>query len=136
MLLFSDLEMKLKRSFKIQQNNRNPTVGERYSDSGRWRDLISYWIFGMCNNYGYVIMLSAAHDIIKSLDSNGQVSFLLAHVSWYCIQMCCLINFRIFLLGFYAIGSKATWKSANLSGYECRCHSVSWYYSSACYQFA
>lgn len=28
----------------------------------------------MCNNYGYVIMLSAAHDIIKSLDSNSNVS--------------------------------------------------------------
>uniref|UniRef100_A0A1B0AKK2 Battenin n=1 Tax=Glossina palpalis gambiensis TaxID=67801 RepID=A0A1B0AKK2_9MUSC len=34
--------------------------------SGRslWRDLCAYWILGLCNNYGYVVMLSAAHDII------------------------------------------------------------------------
>lgn len=34
------------------------------NDPGRWRDLTAYWILGLCNNYGYVVMLSAAHDII------------------------------------------------------------------------
>ncbi|XP_969480.1 battenin-like [Tribolium castaneum] len=29
-----------------------------------WRALISFWIFGLCNNYGYVVMLTAAADII------------------------------------------------------------------------
>uniref|UniRef100_T1PIM3 Battenin n=1 Tax=Musca domestica TaxID=7370 RepID=T1PIM3_MUSDO len=33
-------------------------------DKSLWRDLTSYWILGLCNNYGYVVMLSAAHDII------------------------------------------------------------------------
>ncbi|CAJ0933107.1 unnamed protein product, partial [Mesorhabditis belari] len=28
------------------------------------RNILAFWIFGMCNNYGYVIMLSAAEDII------------------------------------------------------------------------
>ncbi|XP_012230607.1 battenin isoform X1 [Linepithema humile] len=32
----------------------------------RWRNLIAFWILGLCNNYGYVVMLSAAHDILKS----------------------------------------------------------------------
>lgn len=64
--------MKLKKLFKGQQ--ANVAEEEKFKDSARWRDLISYWIFGMCNNYGYVIMLSAAHDIIKSLDSNDNVS--------------------------------------------------------------
>ena len=27
---------------------------------------VSYWIFGLCNNFPYVIMLSAAHDILTS----------------------------------------------------------------------
>jgi battenin len=27
--------------------------------------IVSYWFLGLCNNYGYVIMLSAAHDILK-----------------------------------------------------------------------
>ncbi|KAJ6646498.1 Battenin [Pseudolycoriella hygida] len=33
-------------------------------DRGLWRDLLAYWILGLCNNYGYVVMLSAAYDII------------------------------------------------------------------------
>jgi len=37
-------------------------------DRGLWRDLTSYWILGLCNNYGYVVMLSAAHDIIKQFN--------------------------------------------------------------------
>lgn len=42
-------------------------------DRGRWRDLTAYWILGLCNNYGYVVMLSAAHDIIAQF--NDEVSF-------------------------------------------------------------
>ncbi|XP_046464081.1 battenin-like isoform X1 [Daphnia pulex] len=29
------------------------------------RNLIAYWLLGLCNNYAYVIMLSAAHDILS-----------------------------------------------------------------------
>ncbi|XP_056646881.1 battenin [Diorhabda sublineata] len=32
----------------------------------RIRALIAYWILGLCNNYGYVVMLTAANDIISS----------------------------------------------------------------------
>lgn len=28
--------------------------------------IASYWILGLCNNFGYVVMLSSAHDILKS----------------------------------------------------------------------
>lgn len=37
---------------------------KRSKDKGLWRDLTAYWILGLCNNYGYVVMLSAAYDII------------------------------------------------------------------------
>jgi hypothetical protein len=37
-------------------------------DRGLWRDLLSYWIFGLCNNYGYVIILTSAYDILKDLE--------------------------------------------------------------------
>lgn len=39
----------------------------------RWRNLVGFWILGLCNNYGYVVMLSAAHDIlnIKFGDENS-----------------------------------------------------------------
>ncbi|KAI8041638.1 battenin [Drosophila gunungcola] len=41
-------------------------------DRGLWRDLTSYWILGLCNNYGYVVMLSAAHDIIKQFNPSDE----------------------------------------------------------------
>lgn len=34
-------------------------------DPQLWRDLVAYWFLGLCNNYGYVVMLSAAHDILE-----------------------------------------------------------------------
>lgn len=40
-------------------------------DPQQWRDLVAYWILGLCNNYGYVVMLSAAHDIIDQFDSGN-----------------------------------------------------------------
>lgn len=56
----------------IQNRQRNRRVNIE-SDAPRmhntnhykWRNLISFWILGLCNNYGYVVMLTAAHDIIK-----------------------------------------------------------------------
>lgn len=35
------------------------------------RNLISFWIFGLCNNFAYVIMLSAAHDILEPKESKN-----------------------------------------------------------------
>jgi len=32
----------------------------------RTRNLIAYWFLGLCNNYAFVIMLSAAHDILSN----------------------------------------------------------------------
>ncbi|CAD7005837.1 unnamed protein product [Ceratitis capitata] len=43
-------------------------------DKGLWRDLTAYWILGLCNNYGYVVMLTAAHDIISQLESEDEAS--------------------------------------------------------------
>ncbi|XP_067172873.1 battenin [Apteryx mantelli] len=33
--------------------------------SSRWRDNAAFWILGLCNNFAYVVMLSAAHDILR-----------------------------------------------------------------------
>ncbi len=53
---------------------------------------ISPWrLLGLCNNFGYVVMLSAAHDILGEKNSNPehQVCFLLLslnmlkHVEFY-----------------------------------------------------
>jgi len=40
------------------------------AEQGRWRNLIGFWILGLCNNYGYTVMLSAAHDILAHHDPN------------------------------------------------------------------
>lgn len=37
---------------------------DRLKKTARWRDLLAFWLLGLCNNYGYVVMLSAAHDIL------------------------------------------------------------------------
>ncbi|XP_051844702.1 battenin isoform X2 [Antechinus flavipes] len=35
------------------------------AQSVHWRNLLSFWLLGLCNNFSYVVMLSAAHDILK-----------------------------------------------------------------------
>ncbi|XP_069782977.1 battenin-like isoform X2 [Narcine bancroftii] len=42
----------------------------------RWRNLSGFWILGLCNNFSYVIMLSAAHDILSKQDSNSSSEIL------------------------------------------------------------
>lgn len=37
---------------------------KRQLRSRKVRQLLAYWILGICNNYGYVVMLSAAKDIL------------------------------------------------------------------------
>lgn len=45
---------------------------ERSSNVSNWvrthRNVITFWFLGLANNYGYVVMLSAAHDIISNFD--------------------------------------------------------------------
>lgn len=43
-------------------------ISEQIPDKSLWRDLTAYWILGLCNNYGYNVMLSAAHDIIEKFN--------------------------------------------------------------------
>lgn len=55
-----------------QQTNQNIPNGDgdgtpatsSVHDIHKWRNTLSFWMLGMCNNYGYVVMLSAAVDII------------------------------------------------------------------------
>lgn len=55
-------------------------------DIHKWRNTLSFWVLGMCNNYGYVVMLSAAIDIInrfhRSMVSNNQSAVRNDHI-WY-----------------------------------------------------
>nr|CAI5852760.1 unnamed protein product [Callosobruchus analis] len=40
-------------------------TGQNANRNRRLRSLAAYWILGLCNNYGYVVMLTAAKDIIE-----------------------------------------------------------------------
>ncbi|XP_063695821.1 battenin-like [Culicoides brevitarsis] len=50
----------LSKEIKIPENNEK---------KGLWRNLTAFWILGLCNNFGYVVMLTAAHDIIHDLSA-------------------------------------------------------------------
>ncbi|KNC87137.1 hypothetical protein SARC_00720 [Sphaeroforma arctica JP610] len=45
-----------------------------------WRDVIAFWIFGLCNNYPYVIMLSAATYILEKEEGTSTGVILLADI--------------------------------------------------------
>ncbi|XP_041718640.1 battenin isoform X1 [Coregonus clupeaformis] len=40
----------------------------------RWRNWSGFWLLGLCNNFAYVVMLSAAHDILKQQGSHNSTS--------------------------------------------------------------
>lgn len=46
-------------------SNTSTQPPEAVHDIYKWRNTLSFWVLGMCNNYGYVVMLSAAIDIIN-----------------------------------------------------------------------
>ncbi|XP_039979806.1 battenin isoform X2 [Xiphias gladius] len=37
----------------------------------QWRNWAGFWLLGLCNNFAYVVMLSAAHDILKKQESEN-----------------------------------------------------------------
>lgn len=57
----------VKESLSIPERRSSEVYDEESSlRRTRWRNLTAFWILGLCNNYGYVVMLSAAHDILES----------------------------------------------------------------------
>uniref|UniRef100_A0A0N5BSN4 Battenin n=1 Tax=Strongyloides papillosus TaxID=174720 RepID=A0A0N5BSN4_STREA len=40
----------------------------------KWRNICSFWIFGLCNYYAFAIMLSAAESIMKNQKNHGSIS--------------------------------------------------------------
>lgn len=44
---------------------------KKSKDSQLWRDLLAFWIFGLCTQFGYVVVLSAAHDILTRFNERN-----------------------------------------------------------------
>ncbi|XP_076851778.1 battenin isoform X2 [Brachyhypopomus gauderio] len=55
-----------------QSVNPHPhTDQDDRSSCHRWRNQSGFWLLGLCNNFAYVVMLSAAHDILKQQESQN-----------------------------------------------------------------
>ncbi|KAM8778724.1 battenin isoform 1-T2 [Rhynchonycteris naso] len=39
-----------------------------------WKNAVGFWLLGLCNNFSYVVMLSAAHDILSHERASGNQS--------------------------------------------------------------
>ncbi|XP_026106164.1 battenin [Carassius auratus] len=50
--------------------NSDP-VDTAHTGRQRWRNWIGFWLLGLCNNFAYVVMLSAAHDILQKQESQN-----------------------------------------------------------------
>ncbi|XP_054892047.1 battenin [Poeciliopsis prolifica] len=40
----------------------------------KWRNWCGFWLLGLCNNFAYVVMLSAAHDILEKQESKNSTA--------------------------------------------------------------
>lgn len=48
------------------QQNDQPTVPNY--DVNEKRNMVCFWVVGLCNTYGPMVLLSAAYDIIRRLN--------------------------------------------------------------------
>nr|CAD7403700.1 unnamed protein product [Timema poppensis] len=64
-------------SMSLQSEESAPPLPWSLRANRQWRNLVAYWLLGLCNNYGYVVMLSAAHDILSQNFNTNTVEFKL-----------------------------------------------------------
>ncbi|XP_068703024.1 battenin-like [Montipora foliosa] len=56
----------------LKEHGENYTDVEQEEGRKSIRNLVGFWVLGLCNNFGYVVMLSAAHDILtETINKNG-----------------------------------------------------------------
>lgn len=48
--------------------NENPSAQNRDSQNHRVQNIVCFWMVGLCNGFGWIVMLSATYDILKRLD--------------------------------------------------------------------
>ncbi|XP_054525078.1 battenin isoform X5 [Pan troglodytes] len=45
-----------------------------HHQGAHWKNAVGFWLLGLCNNFSYVVMLSAAHDILSHKRTSGNQS--------------------------------------------------------------
>ena len=54
-----------KKSELATSKNNFGEKNRKVNSATAWRNLTAFWVLGLCNNFGYVVMLTAAHDILN-----------------------------------------------------------------------
>lgn len=75
---------RLKTKVNSQTHSNEPTSGK--SDAQIWRNTIAYWLLGLTTEFGYVLIVSAAHDILQSFGTNSNVIYSLDSVTYTSIK--------------------------------------------------
>lgn len=57
-----------------EETNSEPHAPPVDGQRAQWKNAVGFWILGLCNNFSYVVMLSAAHDILKQEQTSGNQS--------------------------------------------------------------
>ncbi|MEJ1273837.1 ceroid lipofuscinosis neuronal 3 juvenile (Batten Spielmeyer-Vogt disease) [Cricetulus griseus] len=65
---------RLEHSQREEETDPEPQAPPLDSQSAQWKNAMGFWILGLCNNFSYVVMLSAAHDILKYKQASGNQS--------------------------------------------------------------
>ncbi|XP_078597286.1 battenin-like isoform X1 [Branchiostoma floridae x Branchiostoma japonicum] len=66
-----DFEMDQQENEVRDQTQETDTAPQESVKTFAWRNIVAFWFLGLCNNFGYVVMLSAAHDILKQEEHQG-----------------------------------------------------------------
>lgn len=53
---------------------RSPRASAMDLSCTDWKNALGFWLLGLCNNFSYVVMLSAAHDILSHQRAPGNQS--------------------------------------------------------------
>ncbi|XP_008577251.1 PREDICTED: battenin isoform X2 [Galeopterus variegatus] len=51
-----------------------PRAPQLDHQGAHWKNAVGFWLLGLCNNFSYVVMLSAAHDILSQERAPGNQS--------------------------------------------------------------
>lgn len=63
-----------KRKKKKELSDLVESVKNNVKDDPQiWRDLLAYWILGLCTEFGYVVIISAAHDILNRFETSNVI---------------------------------------------------------------
>lgn len=77
---------------KPNKSDDNGTKRKR-KDPQVWRDILAFWILGLGSEFGYFVIISAAHDILQGFEDNSNVIFVCKYF--------CLIPTATFRINFH-----------------------------------